>query len=116
MVREHWAVFEAIARGQSDLAERAMLDHLHTVGLDLLCLSIRKRVGEGSRPGELNLHLIVNNYATHKHPAVGCWLSSSALSLALPAHVLLVAQFGRSVVREPEPDAAAAASQVVPLT
>ena len=36
MLREHRTIFEVIAQGQSDLAERAMLDHLHTVGLDLL--------------------------------------------------------------------------------
>lgn len=36
MIREHWRIFDAIAQGQSDLAERAMLDHLHTVGLDLI--------------------------------------------------------------------------------
>jgi GntR family transcriptional regulator, transcriptional repressor for pyruvate dehydrogenase complex len=36
MIREHWKIFDAIAHGQSDLAERAMLDHLHTVGLDLI--------------------------------------------------------------------------------
>ena len=36
MIRDHHAIFEAIVRGQSDLAERAMLEHLHTVGLDLI--------------------------------------------------------------------------------
>lgn len=36
MIREHQRIFEAISQGQPDLAERAMLDHLHTVGLDLI--------------------------------------------------------------------------------
>ena len=36
MFRDHNAIFEAIARGQSDQAEQAMLEHLHTVGLDLI--------------------------------------------------------------------------------
>ncbi len=36
MFRGHEAIFEAIVRGQSDLAERAMLEHLHIVGLDLI--------------------------------------------------------------------------------
>jgi GntR family transcriptional repressor for pyruvate dehydrogenase complex len=36
MFRDHAAIFEAIVRGQSDLAEKAMLEHLHTVGLDLI--------------------------------------------------------------------------------
>lgn len=36
MLRKHKAIFQAITEGQSDLAERAMLDHLHSVGLDLI--------------------------------------------------------------------------------
>lgn len=36
MAREHRAIFEAIRRGQPDLAARAMTDHLQKVGLDLL--------------------------------------------------------------------------------
>ena len=36
MLNEHRAIFGAIRHGQPDLASRAMLDHLHTVGLDLI--------------------------------------------------------------------------------
>jgi GntR family transcriptional repressor for pyruvate dehydrogenase complex len=36
MLSEHRAIFNAIRHSQSDLASRAMLDHLHTVGLDLI--------------------------------------------------------------------------------
>jgi GntR family transcriptional regulator, transcriptional repressor for pyruvate dehydrogenase complex len=36
MAREHRAIFEAIRRGQPDLASRAMKEHLETVGLDLI--------------------------------------------------------------------------------
>jgi GntR family transcriptional regulator, transcriptional repressor for pyruvate dehydrogenase complex len=36
MLSEHRAIFEAIRRGQPDLATRAMLDHLQTVGIDLI--------------------------------------------------------------------------------
>jgi GntR family transcriptional regulator, transcriptional repressor for pyruvate dehydrogenase complex len=36
MHRDHAAVVSAILRGQPDQAERAMLDHLQTVGLDLI--------------------------------------------------------------------------------
>jgi GntR family transcriptional repressor for pyruvate dehydrogenase complex len=36
IVREHRTIFEAIRIGESDLAERAMKDHLQTVGLDLI--------------------------------------------------------------------------------
>jgi GntR family transcriptional repressor for pyruvate dehydrogenase complex len=41
IVGEHRVIFNAIKRGQADLAERAMLEHLQTVGLDLI--SERKR-------------------------------------------------------------------------
>jgi GntR family transcriptional repressor for pyruvate dehydrogenase complex len=33
---EHYAIFQAIVNGQSNVAEHAMLEHLHTVGLDLI--------------------------------------------------------------------------------
>jgi GntR family transcriptional repressor for pyruvate dehydrogenase complex len=33
---EHYAIFEAIVCGQSAAAEQAMLEHLHSVGLDLI--------------------------------------------------------------------------------
>jgi GntR family transcriptional regulator, transcriptional repressor for pyruvate dehydrogenase complex len=36
MHAQHYAIFEAIVCGQSSAAEQAMLDHLHTVGLDLI--------------------------------------------------------------------------------
>jgi GntR family transcriptional regulator, transcriptional repressor for pyruvate dehydrogenase complex len=38
MFREHRAIYESIRRGQSDLAARAMLDHLQTVGMDLISM------------------------------------------------------------------------------
>ena len=28
-----------------------------------------------AKPAELTLHLVVDNYATHKHPAVKAWLA-----------------------------------------
>jgi GntR family transcriptional repressor for pyruvate dehydrogenase complex len=36
VIREHRTIFEAIRRGESDLAEQAMKRHLQTVGLDLI--------------------------------------------------------------------------------
>lgn len=41
MVEHHRQIVNAIVRGESDAAERAMLEHLHHVGLDLI--SNRKR-------------------------------------------------------------------------
>lgn len=54
MIEEHWKIFDAITGGQSDLAERAMLDHLHTVGLDLISARSTRPISsepfEGPRP------------------------------------------------------------------
>ncbi len=36
MHSQHYAIFQAIVCGQSAAAEQAMLEHLHTVGLDLI--------------------------------------------------------------------------------
>lgn len=36
MFSDHDAIFGAIVRGESEAAERAMLEHLHAVGLDLI--------------------------------------------------------------------------------
>ncbi len=57
-------------------------------------------------PKGKTLHLIADNYATHKHPTVQAWLDpASALSHALHAHLGLVAEHGRAVLarhlREP---------------
>ena len=41
MLNDHEAIVTAIVRGEADQAERAMLEHLHNVGLDLI--SSRKR-------------------------------------------------------------------------
>jgi len=47
-------------------------------------LSFLRHLDE-SVPPELDLHLIVDNYATHKHPKVRTWLGAAApLSPALP--------------------------------
>lgn len=48
MIREHRKIFDAITQGQSDLAERAMLDHLHTVGLDLISARSPEPTGQES--------------------------------------------------------------------
>jgi GntR family transcriptional repressor for pyruvate dehydrogenase complex len=36
IIREHRTIFQAIRRGESELAEQAMKNHLQTVGLDLI--------------------------------------------------------------------------------
>jgi hypothetical protein len=51
-------------------------------------------------PGDLELHLILDNYGTHKTPAIKRWLlAPSALPSALYAHRRRLAQSGRALVR-----------------
>jgi transposase-like protein/transposase len=55
---------------------------------------------DASVPPDLDVHLVIDNYATHKHAAVRAWLAARpALPRALHAHVRVVAQPGRAVVR-----------------
>jgi transposase len=41
---------------------------------DRSCLRFLRQI-ERETPPQLTLHLIVDNYATHKHPAVKAWLA-----------------------------------------
>jgi len=50
-------------------------------------------------PEDKQIHMIVDNYATHKHPRVQRWLHRHPpLSHALHAHRLLVAEHGRALL------------------
>ncbi len=62
--------------------------HRHREFLRFLKL-IDQQIAEG-----LDLHLIVDNYATHKTPAVRRWVKASALPPALHAHLGVLAQHG----------------------
>jgi hypothetical protein len=48
-------------------------------------------------PAEVQLHLIVDNYSTHKHPKVKALLAPSTLSDAFYSHQRFLAQFGRAL-------------------
>ena len=49
-------------------------------------------------PKGKTLHLIADNYTTHKHPKVQAWLAKHALSHALHAYLGLVAEHGRALL------------------
>ena len=62
-------------------------------------------------PTDLDLHLIADNYATHKTPGGKRWLKApSALSSALHADLGILAQHGRTVLRRDHPKRASAAA------
>ena len=63
-------------------------------------LRFMRKVERQSDPS-LELHFILDNYATHKHPKVQAWLATPASPLPLRADVRLVAQPGRALLSRP---------------
>jgi hypothetical protein len=61
---------------------------VQTKGLGLALVSCRKR----QTPAKRAVHLILDNYATHKHPKVRAWLGRPALSFPLNPNLRLLAQ------------------------
>ena len=61
-------LFAAIDMIQGKVIASCMPRHRHQEWIKFL-----KQIG-AETPGELDLHLIVDNYATHKHPKVKAWL------------------------------------------
>ena len=61
-------LFAAIEMAEGRLIGTCMPQHRHTEWLKFLRLIDRET------PADLDLHLIVDNYATHKHPRVQAWL------------------------------------------
>jgi transposase len=61
-------LFAAIEMTEGKLIGTCMSQHRHQEWIKFL-----KQI-DGETPAELDLHLIVDNYATHKHPRVQSWL------------------------------------------
>ncbi len=61
-------LFAALDMLEGRLIGQCMPRHRHQEFIKFL-----KRI-DAETPPELDLHLIVDNYATHKHPKVGAWL------------------------------------------
>jgi len=61
-------LFAAIELGQGEVIATCMKRHRHQEWLKFL------RMIDGQTPKDLDLHLIVDNYATHKHEKVQRWL------------------------------------------
>ena len=59
-------------------------------------------------PDDLEIHIIMDNYATHKTPRSSVAGTAAALSCALHAHIGLLDQSGRTLVRRAHSKAAAA--------
>jgi transposase len=61
-------LFAAIELGQGEVIAKCMKRHRHQEWIKFL------RLIDDATPKELDLHLIVDNYATHKHEKVKRWL------------------------------------------
>jgi transposase len=65
-------LFAALSYLEGKIISRTEQSHTHIEWLRLL-----KQI-DRETPRELDLHLIVDNYATHKHPTVQRWLKAHA--------------------------------------
>ena len=75
-------LFAAIEMTEGRLIGTCMSQHRHQEWIKFL-----KQI-DSETPAELDLHLIVDNYATHKHPKVQSWLKrGSSLTSSPPVPV-----------------------------
>ena len=66
---------------------------------------------ERAVPAGKVIHVILDNYATHKHPKVRAWLARHPrLDLPLHADLVLLAERGRDLLRRRSPGAASSAA------
>ena len=62
-------------------------------------LAFLKLIDQQSPP-DLDIHIIADNYATHKHPRVNKWLQrASSLPHALHADIIVLDEPGRALLR-----------------
>ena len=86
-------LFAALEMTEGSIIGTCMDRHRHQEWIKFLKLIDRQT------PPELDLHLIVDNYSTHKHPKVKAWLKRHPqIPYALCADFQLLAQHGRALV------------------
>ena len=72
-------------------------------------LSFLKHI-DGQRAPRLDVHLVVDNYSTHKHAKVGLARRPATLPYPFHSHLLLLAQPGRDLVQASSPRRPSAAA------
>jgi len=85
-------LFAALNYLEGKLITRLAPRHRHQEWLAFL-----KTIDEETPP-DLDIHIIADNYATHKHPAVTRWLAPRPLSHALHADFVILDEFGRALL------------------
>src|SRR5271165_2360973 len=89
-------LFAALAHATGALIARTETSHTHVEWLRFL-----KQI-DRETPRDLDLHLIADNYATHKHPKVRGWLDKHPrFKMHLHANLVVLAQSGRTILRRP---------------
>ena len=95
-------LFAALNTLDGSVMATCMEHHRHQEWLKFLRLIDRQT------PADKQLHLIVDNYATHKHPTVQRWAAPQALSFPLHAHQQQLVQHGRTILPRPDRESAPA--------
>jgi hypothetical protein len=86
-------LFAALIQLTGQLIARTEASHTHVEWLRFLEQIDRQT------PHDLDLHLIADNYATHKHPKVRAWLAKHPRSNMHFTPTLVLAQPGRALLR-----------------
>ncbi len=95
-------LFAALNTLDGSVMATCMEHHRHQEWLKFL------RQIDRQTPADKQLHLIVDNYATHKHPTVQRWAAPQALSFPLHAHQQQLVQHGRTILPRPDRESAPA--------
>ena len=94
-------LFAALEMAEGLLYGMCMKRHRHQEWIRFL-----KRLDEQT-PADYDLHLILDNYATHKHPKVKAWVAPSAFQTALHSDEQFLAELSGALVPRFDPEAAA---------
>jgi len=87
-----------------DIATGAVIGDVHRRHRSSEFLQFLRTI-EANVPAVLDVHLVMDNYGTHKTPAIKNWARPApALSRALHAHLGVLAEPGRTLVRHPDPE------------
>ena len=85
-------LFAALNYLDGKLITRIARRHRHQEWLAFL------RVIDRETPSDLGIHLIADNYATHKHDEVKRWLAKHPLPHALYTYLVVLAQLGGTLL------------------
>src|SRR5580700_2678264 len=89
-------LFAALNYLEGKLITRLAARHRHQEWLAFL------KTIDAETPADLDIHIIADNYATHKHPAVTRWLDRQCpLPHALHADLVILDEFGRALLSRP---------------